>query len=80
MLHNKKPKLTVFPVHEMSRETVEALEYLLREALEGNIRGVAFVVMHRGLEYSTGVVGSFNSSRPLARGLVLELYDQVANK
>jgi hypothetical protein len=78
----KRTKLAVVAsLHNVPREeTIEALEYLLQEAKAGNVRGFAFVAMHRGLEFSTGVFGQLLTSKCLARGMVLELYDRVSNK
>jgi hypothetical protein len=61
-----------------STEVVEALEGLLASARRGEVTGIAFVVLHPGLEYSGDVVGSAIQSPVIARGLVGCLWDRLS--
>jgi hypothetical protein len=60
-----------------SKRLVEALRYLLREAEAGRVTGLAFVALHAGPEFSTGVIGRARHSPTLTRGMVHVLEDEI---
>jgi hypothetical protein len=60
-----------------SKCTVEALKYLLREAEAGRVTGLAFVVLHAGPDFSTGVIGRARHSPTLTRGMIQVLDDEI---
>jgi hypothetical protein len=61
-----------------SPETVKVLRYLLGEAEAGRVTGLAFVALHQGNDYSTGVIGHSREIPTITRGMVKMLDDEVA--
>ena len=62
----------------VSRETVEDLEHLLREALAGRIIGLAYVAMHKTFAYTVDISGETRRSPTMTRGMLLKLDDELA--
>jgi hypothetical protein len=71
-------KLVLLKAHRRSEETVQTLRYLLEEAVAGRVTGMAFVAIHAGQDYSTGIVGHAKAIPTLTRGMVKMLDDEVA--
>lgn len=66
-------------VHQdLSHETVQALEHLLREAQRGRIIGVAFVAMTKRREYLADTTGEAFRNPTFARGMLASLDDHLA--
>lgn len=63
-------KLVVLQSRVVSHETVAALEYLLSQARSGAIVGMAFVALHSGREYSSGVLGHCKHEPTLTLGMI----------
>lgn len=72
-----KPKLALIQSREVSEETVDVLKYLLSEATAGNVRGIAFVALHNGHEFSSGIIGKPRLVPVLTRGMVRALDDEL---
>ena len=62
----------------VSREAVEELEHLLREARSGRIIGIAYVAMHKTFDYTVDIAGETKRSPTLTRGMLLLLNDRLA--
>lgn len=63
---------------DISHDTVEALQALLRLANEGEVTGIAFAVTLRRQRYITNVAGHCYHHPTFARGMVAFLSDQLA--
>lgn len=62
----------------VSREAVEELEHLLREAKAGRVIGLAYVAMHKAYDYSVDIAGETRRSPTLTRGMLLLLDEELA--
>lgn len=62
----------------ISLETIEVLAALLVEAQRGDVIGLAFVAMHKPHEVSADSVGELRKVPSLARGLLMDLSDEIA--
>lgn len=62
----------------ISRQMVEAMEYLLHGAQEGIIVGAAFGIALKGKKYHVNVAGSLARDPTFARGIVAALDDELA--
>lgn len=72
----QQPYLTL--VNDLvSQNTVATLAQLLTQATRGEVIGLAFVAVHKGMDYSTGVVGAAYSHPTFSRGAVAMLDDEL---
>ena len=62
----------------VSKDTVEALETLLKAAKEGEVTGIAFACTLRRQRYITNVAGACYKNPTFARGMVGSLDDELA--
>lgn len=65
---------------QLSGDTVEALETLLRHARQGEIIGVAFCAMYRRKEYIVNTAGEARRSPTFASGMVEQLQRFVSQR
>lgn len=62
---------------EPSRDTVEALEHLLRQAQKGQLTGLAFVALYRGRHVEASATGEVIRNPIFARGMLRVLDDKL---
>jgi len=73
-----KAQLVLFPrPSEVSQAVVEELEDLLKEAREGNVQGIAYIALHRGVAMSDNVLGRLRLSPVLALGMLRVLQKSI---
>ena len=62
---------------QLSQDTIECLEHLLREAREGKIIGIAFAALLKRHNYIAHTCGEVHRNRVFARGILRELDDEL---
>ena len=62
----------------VSREAIEKLEHLLREARAGRVIGIAYVAMHKTFAYTVDIAGETKRSPTLTRGMLHLLDDELS--
>lgn len=62
----------------VSRDTIEALEQLLKGARDGDITGLAFAAALRNRRYVTNVAGTCYRDATAARGMIRALDDELS--
>lgn len=61
----------------MSEDTVEALEALTQRARDGQLIGIAYVVMYKGRTYTAGAAGECRRNPTFTRGMLAHLDDAL---
>lgn len=61
----------------VSNETIQELEFLLREARAGNISGFAYLALHDGPKFSENIVGRCQAIPVLTLGMLRLLQKHV---
>jgi hypothetical protein len=74
-----KPPFVLVP-DEVSTDTVEALELLLREARRGQVIGIAFAAMLKRRAFIVNTAGEAHRNPTFSRGMVAALDDQLAQR
>lgn len=69
--------VSVPPLHGTSIDTIAALRYMLHQAELGNITGCVIAASRHGLHYESAITGHCKSNPVYARGLALELCDEI---
>lgn len=64
----------------VSNDTVECLELLLRRARRGEVIGLAFCAMLKQRAYIVNTAGVAHESPTFARGMVAALDDSLSNR
>ena len=72
---DRTPRAALTLVPSVSHETVKMLEELLSLARAGNVVGLAFCAIFRGLDYQVEIVGETRRHLTLTRGMVCSLDD-----
>lgn len=62
----------------VSKDTVDALEFLLQEARAGRVIGLAYVALHNSHDYTVDMAGFTKTAPSLTRGAVHTLDDELA--
>lgn len=62
----------------VSSETIYALEYLLQEAREGHVIGIAYVALQPGRRIQVNALGEAAKEATYTRGAIRDLDDQLA--
>lgn len=62
----------------ISDDTIEALEELLKEAKSGHIIGLAFAAMYKGRRFVVSTAGEARRSPVFTRGMLSYLDDQLS--
>lgn len=68
--------LTIVPPG-VSKDTIQALTYLLQEARAGNITGLAYVAMHKANDFSIDHAGEVRSYPLASIGAIRILADEL---
>jgi hypothetical protein len=68
------------PLDRSAKDCVVELRRLLREALRGELIGVAFAAMYVDRDYSVHAVDEADSSPTFARGMVRALDDHLSER
>jgi len=74
-----KPPFVLIP-DEVSHDTVDCLETLLRHARRGDVIGIAFAAALKQRAYITNSAGECHRNPTFARGMVAALDDQLAGR
>lgn len=61
----------------ISHETIEALQQLLKQAESGELVGFAFAAVYKRRRYIVNSAGSCRSDPTMTRGMVLALDDEL---
>jgi hypothetical protein len=64
----------------LSHETVACLEFLLKEAKNGEVIGIAFAAMLRKRRFLTDTAGECYRNPVFARGMVAALDDELSHQ
>jgi len=75
----RRPPFRLVP-DDISADVVECLEQLHTHAAQGQIYGVAFVVMYKGRRYIANSAGECARNPTFTRGLVAALDDHLRDK
>lgn len=75
-----KPDPYILVPDNVSNDTVECLEQLLREARKGQVIGLAYAAMLKRRGYIANSAGEAFRNPTFARGMVAALDDQLAHR
>lgn len=62
----------------LSEDTIDALHVMHSRAKQGQILGIAYVVMYKRREFATGATGECRNNPIFTRGMVASLDDALA--
>lgn len=74
-----KKHFTLIP-GTISKDTVEALQSLLRDAESGDIIGFVYAAMYKGRNFIVNTAGEAYQSPTFARGMVAALDDHLMDR
>jgi hypothetical protein len=74
-----KPPFILVP-DNVSTDTVECLELLLKRAQRGEVIGIAYAAMLKKRAYIVNTAGQAHESPTFARGMVAALDDQLGSR
>ena len=76
---NKRPPF-VLVQDEISQDTIECLEQLLKHARSGELIGIAYGAMLKRRGYIVNSAGEAHRNPTFARGMLLALDDQLSTR
>jgi hypothetical protein len=74
-----KPPFTLVP-DNVSTDTVECLEVLLRRARRGEVIGLAYAAMLKKRNFIVNTAGTAHDSPTFARGMIAALDDELSQR